>query len=706
MAEIAHSAPTSTEGPPTKRLRVGTKSCAECRRRKVRCIFKDGWNVCDNCALHGVDCLPQAGAPKAAKRSIGAPVANRSDPTQTGTGHAENQVLHNRIAHLEGLMAQMIQNQTKDHNQFTVQPNVQSLRNYSLEDEDGDADPSNAPLPNLLRDLISMTPIPTGPQPIIAQPTTTLYIPRPPLPTFATLTSIISFSEKFYPIWPTCTFDIPHLQKLVSDQHDFNASILNNTMKSSDHITIAKFYLWIALCLTHYPRDRTQGLNLPGPKRELLRRYTQYASIALGAYADTKGSMDEIDCYSIQWKIYFDTGKPRRAWQILRQGVTAAIQLGLHKDNQKAAIWNPLWQNERQISCMLGLPSCTSNEHPGMRREDLCSTEAIPTVHYKLSLIAGDIINRDQCDVKDNNYAVTVQTDQDLEAVRVLLPPLSMDKDFVTMYKSVVVNVRFYTAQRVLHMPHMLQGVTSSQYRYSFDRAVDASRHSIQILADFRKACEEYMCEVLDFQLFSAAMVLLLAILSQKRKDAGLERDEEVSDWALIGTASRCLRHTVEKLDCSVAKQGADTLDTLAAACREQRRVLDKDFDVVIPYFGRVRLKFPPSFVSAAVNTTTQPPSPNPLASAAGLADGQTVLSGVIQSQNLEQQGSVYPSIEFSTQQSFNNTNFPSFDFSFGEELGVDWSQFAGGELGNMGYDCVQEFPCYSPAPHFNPTSA
>lgn len=42
-----------------KAMRKGTRSCYECRKRKVRCIFGKNSPVCEGCALRGKRCIEQ-----------------------------------------------------------------------------------------------------------------------------------------------------------------------------------------------------------------------------------------------------------------------------------------------------------------------------------------------------------------------------------------------------------------------------------------------------------------------------------------------------------------------------------------------------------------------------------------------------------------------------------------------------------------------
>lgn len=675
-----------------KRLRLGTKSCAECRRRKVRCIVQPGANACDGCVSHDVLCQPQEGAPRSKHISReGVRLENGSD-----------QALRERVAHLEDLMVQMVQTQSRATESPTVHtdttdlvgtlpvsmPNPDSPTDTDIapasvfafaglpndaQDRsagEGDADPASAPLVNLLQNYSLVTSVPTP----VSQPVQPIHVPRPPLPPLAALTLLLSHTEKYWPVWPTCAFDVARLQQLIMSQHDVNTDAAEGNLPFEDQLIIVKLFLWIALCLTHYPKQLLQGLKLPGTQRNLIEQYTRYASVMLGMQADGRVTMDVMECLSIQWKIYFDTGKPRRAWQTLRRGITAAIELGfhkqdVHKDEVKTKIWTTLWQNERQISCMLGLPSCTSNDHAGTRLADLSSTDAIPTAHHKLSLIAGDIINRDQTSSMDN-YTIAIQIDQDLEAVRPLIPAPSAELELTALYNVVVVNMRFYTIQGLLHKPYMLQEPASIQSRYSFDRAVDASRQCIRTLSFFRGVCDDYMCEVLDFQMFTAAMVLIVSILSHRQNSSAtvpslsLPLFDETSDWALIDTSLQCLRRTSDILDCSVAKQGADTLQAFIEVHHPHRAQYPpvasrEDLVVTIPYFGRFKIIYPHSVA----------PVPD---SSFGSS-------------------SQFPSTDFSTHSTQNAQSFLFPDLSFGEELGVDWYQQSG-DTSDLVYDFTKVF--------------
>ncbi len=83
------------QGPPRKKMRKGTKSCLECRRRKIKCTFEPGSTaVCQECYARGSTCIDQEhGDPQAAESTT------VTDQTYS---------LRERVTQLEGLVKEVL----------------------------------------------------------------------------------------------------------------------------------------------------------------------------------------------------------------------------------------------------------------------------------------------------------------------------------------------------------------------------------------------------------------------------------------------------------------------------------------------------------------------------------------------------------------------------------------------------------------------
>jgi hypothetical protein len=110
---MSFSVPTSTSGSstPRKGMRKGTHSCFDCRRRKIRCVFRpDDSTTCVGCKSRGSQCTEQ-------RREILQDAAEKNKNS-----------LRDRVAKLEALIASAGLN-VYDQDQAAVQPAVKSSRN-------------------------------------------------------------------------------------------------------------------------------------------------------------------------------------------------------------------------------------------------------------------------------------------------------------------------------------------------------------------------------------------------------------------------------------------------------------------------------------------------------------------------------------------------------------------------------------------------
>ena len=83
------------QGPPRKKMRKGTKSCLECRRRKIKCTFEPGSTaVCKECYARGSTCIDQEHGDLQAVNPVAA-----TDQTYS---------LRERVTQLEGLVKEVL----------------------------------------------------------------------------------------------------------------------------------------------------------------------------------------------------------------------------------------------------------------------------------------------------------------------------------------------------------------------------------------------------------------------------------------------------------------------------------------------------------------------------------------------------------------------------------------------------------------------
>lgn len=89
------------QGPPRKKMRKGTKSCIECRRRKIKCTFEPGrTSICNECFARGSTCIDQEHGD--------IPSLTHSSSTSQQKDD-QNSSLKERVGYLEDLVKQVLE---------------------------------------------------------------------------------------------------------------------------------------------------------------------------------------------------------------------------------------------------------------------------------------------------------------------------------------------------------------------------------------------------------------------------------------------------------------------------------------------------------------------------------------------------------------------------------------------------------------------
>lgn len=116
------------QGPPRKKMRKGTKSCIECRRRKIKCTFEPGrTSICNECFARGSTCIDQEHA-------------DLSTYSAT-TSNDQSSSLKDRVTQLEDLVKQVLdrlpekessKTTIEDDEQVDTQAGKSKFENYEM----------------------------------------------------------------------------------------------------------------------------------------------------------------------------------------------------------------------------------------------------------------------------------------------------------------------------------------------------------------------------------------------------------------------------------------------------------------------------------------------------------------------------------------------------------------------------------------------
>jgi hypothetical protein len=677
--------PSESVDRPPKRMRIGTRSCAECRRRKVRCVFAPNTRTCEECATHETLCTAQ-------------------QPCRLGKAHVDKGQeanLQQRLEDLEGIVRHMCKAIDLNVESLSLAEfktsEMEALKRLQLASTPGtraeeDAltartdyvNPSesealntssdqidrfeDAPLLSLFKDamLIQTNGVQVDRDRLELSANqrikTCIAALNALIPRLDDLTVILELTKKYWPLWPVS----PKGPASGSDRSQPGGvtsarNFILDSLRSGSHTAVAKAVLWLALCIQQLPGDfKYQRTNLPALPSALLDSYLGGAESLLSIDEDLGGTIEGLECLTLQTKLYINMGKPRKAWLSIRRSMNFALLLGLHhlEDSTgecQKALWSQAWQSDRQLSLILGFPYAIADSHPGLSRKHIGQSIAARAM-YELSIIAGHIIERNQ-NHRSVNYSVTVQIDQEFEQCRDgipldwwdAIPSPSMPLE--ALYGLQSVKLHYYHLYKLLHLPYMLKSSTDRKFENSRISTLEASREMIKCYQTLRNSSGPaiIICDLMDFQVFSGAIVIVINLLSQS-----YTRDvhQEAEDWKLIHGITRTFKHISREMECTVPGQAAQLLEYLSIA-RHGTYSGPEGYEAVIPYFGKVRIS---QLGRAASQTDSTPPTD------LQIHTPQTFSN----------------SIEFSANSFIPFSQGFTADYLSGAELGVDWTPVLG----------------------------
>ncbi|KAI0434096.1 hypothetical protein F5Y09DRAFT_5247 [Xylaria sp. FL1042] len=542
---MADSGPPDQEAPSLavqaeasrRKLRKGTRSCWECKRRKNRCTWSRSEGKCDGCNRRGTRCIGQEFPQEpvsSERRGI-----NKSDDS--------------RIMRLEALVEEL----SRKINSEDVREHHTQLRPDDGSDELLDASIGTSLGENMA--VISSTPSAANDVANLR-----LHVLRnsitPSLIRTPTGTSLGQFGDA---MGQRITPVVHALVSAWPSEHHHDA-ILNSKVVTSLHPALSS-----ACSGYQFPPSPKELLRLPLPgttpvaiarRLLILGTYLQVLSSAadheivgskleyrlissraldtvsnLVTHNDTlPQSIDIIECLIIESQYHNYMGNMRRAWTVLRRAMAMAQLLGLDRQSKRLAqnrnatedqvashqenIWFLLVHFDQYVSLLLG----TSPSLP-----EIC--QAAPVLLERCtpsgrmgrfhSMAAGRILQRNRINMYD--VVETREIDKIIQKAAACMPARwwllsgwSSDcggEEFSCMETRLMIHFAHYNILLQLHLPLMLHSLHSQQYSYSTTIVINSSREILTRFTTFRShhPAVSY-CRGLDFFTFVASAALCL----------------------------------------------------------------------------------------------------------------------------------------------------------------------------------------------------
>lgn len=681
-------------GANAKRMRVGTKSCTQCRRRKIRCTLQPGNTTCDSCIAHETPC--QAQRPKTAY--------GISTHREVG---ADDETISSRLDELEELVSQL---QADPHSTKASTAHPASAREPARQ-QPGPSHPETCSTSAWNQSALTTCSAGTSVSPgapggaleslastgapllgffqdaNLIQEGERVRQHTPPLvssqkrerelinslitllPDRVTLLGVLTESSPYWCTWPPCYHGEDATEILRPGDEAKAIEFIYGCFQLQKPALVAKAMLFLGLCLQQLPKNSPLLMRLP-PPNTLVDEYIEICSTLIFIGAETSRDMDDLEARMTLYQLCINLGKPRRSWTTIRGAMESAMLQSIHRFDKRSTmkqkyLWETMWHCDRQSAAVLGMPAFIPNTHPAVGLSPLGDSVTEKISHLIFRLV-GDVIERDQTHSLNPNYATTVQLDQDCAAIRPMMPAewfdpaLQTDMSMETFYHTQCLKMKYYMLIKEIHLPWMLKSTCEPRYQHSRATTLETARNFITSYVIVRQnpMTKGLNCAFMDFEAFSAAVILIVGILTRP----AMTRDaaSEIGDWMHVNKTTQCLAQTAERIECSIATQGVHVLEYLIKACRGDADIPEK-FEAAIPFFGQVRI----NRVAASTPTLQEAPSATETASSADWGN----------------------TIELSAN-SFGYSNVPA-EFGFGAELGADWM---GHVDFNVTYDWTQTF--------------
>ncbi|KAI8624435.1 hypothetical protein F5Y19DRAFT_314976 [Xylariaceae sp. FL1651] len=576
-------------GAKRRRVRKGTRSCWECRRRKIRCQYSsEDAVVCNGCESRGTNCVSQQFADEQAP--------------------APDRRITQRLGRVEEMLEKLVDKIMPD----SYSAGRSSRAGVSPASAAGDDDPVSAedecPLSAAIKppifDLL-------GSFQENHEKTQTNCGASPLTPaashdeTSAWSGKYAHISRKLHDLLP-CQQDIDAIvtaspgsawtRMFYSRYHDLAEGVaelppaIGDTLSPLTHpAVLAQQLMRLTICIQQLPPTVSLTLASREPVRSLMGKFVSAVSDLVAHHDDLIGYIEGVEALALTALYHANVGNLRKAWLILRRALSIGQLMGVDRFNDKplssadpksapfpGSKAKPLWFRlnftDRYLSLLLGLPACTDDNSFLDSEADDEPTDRLEKQH---TVVMGAIIKRNSSNKGDSAFGATQAIDCDLETAARSVGTAFWQLPTITAFTKPVERIRGLTQLMLqmnhhnllilLHLPYMLRDPKERRWDYSKATCISSSRQLLRTFVFFREVkASAFSCRHTDYGALTAAMTLLLAYLDPKlqaRDQATTSRRE--ADRVLIQEARDRLQQMAVANNDKLSHEAAGMIDRL-----------------------------------------------------------------------------------------------------------------------------------------------
>ncbi|KAH8704045.1 putative C6 finger domain protein [Talaromyces proteolyticus] len=605
-------------GPPRKKMRKGTKSCTECRRRKIRCTFdQDRPNVCNECHSRGSPCIDQE--------------LGTLDPNVAGVLPGEQPYsLRERVTQLENVVRDILQrmNQTSpsESESPTQQPNISDPCGISCGESTAlpiNSKTIDAPLTEG-RDIESAPVLQLLNNNIVSRTETAVRSHDGP--------TTKNLSEKADAVRNQLLKLVPSCQDLLTIRNgatfwwaawqymfpELSTGCRSNLVGTDDMFQIpsspgelAKFLICLLMSIEQLPLDfNYAALQNPFNPDKYAERVISEIDRLVIYDDDLSSTLPGLEAMVLMSKWYMNLGRPRKSWILNRRAIELGQLSGLHISTRKEPrpgdtlydrrlkLWTFIGLNDRFLGLLFGLPYAIHENsfRPQVERRLKNEKPTLETFALRLSLVMGPLIDRNMDDPADMSLATTLRLEQELENHSREMPDRFWVKkpganfSIEEQNDYLVTPFLYHFLRTLIHMPFMLKSYGDRKYQYNRDVALESARCALRAYGSLRswEGMNPYICRVIDFQAFTSAMLLVINLLGYSEDAPNHSEEQDDKDWALVHATVEVLQKAADHPTGTVAAQSVNILAGISKTMPNMSEFQDSNITckVTVPYFG------------------------------------------------------------------------------------------------------------------------
>ncbi|EGX95654.1 C6 zinc finger domain protein [Cordyceps militaris CM01] len=545
-----------------RKTRKGTRSCWECKHRKIRCIFTAPEDaVCASCARRCKECVSQ------------------EFPDQT-TPERSSRLVGDRFQRMEAMIATLAKQPlvTDSRSPNSVAASVSAASEPTPGSVDEAAIPgffvyedkfrTPASSPDAIHPQVIIAPIPTP----AATSTKARDVARTLLAAYpgeAFIKVLADAGRLFLNMYLTMYHSYRDIDVWIDhpDQARPDYHLLHTRHTAESHpAVIAEQMLIFANVLQQAGSDTLAKLEALSdePPQVIMARLATTATAMVTTHNMILDTCDGMTCLILDSIYQANQGNVRRAWLAHRRIVSIAQALGLHRRPYRALsiksiqsscildprfLWHRLVHIDRVLSLMLGLPVASSDSSM-VSEAALTQDTPMGQLERRHAFAAGQILERNDREPTPEDYDLTQRIDADLQKAANNMPSRWWLEP--TWKPALTSTQRFWESRRLLnqiyhfyllhqlHLPYMVIGsapseANQSHYEYSRSTCISASRDILtRCLHNIAQDGFVSHCRLLDFLALMSSLTLLLSHLYARGTGPFYLAHQRLSDRGMI----------------------------------------------------------------------------------------------------------------------------------------------------------------------------